>query len=115
MKKATLENVADGVAKELFAHELEKVMANVMDQNTSHKAKRTITMTFEFSPDETRDEVLVAVNSKAKLAPVKGYAKTMFTGKQDGKIALFGQDTKQIDMFTDTNKVAPINANQAAQ
>lgn len=108
MKKATLENIADGVAKELFAHELDKVMANIADVNTAATSKRQITLVFEFTPDEAREEVRVSVNSKSKLAQVKGYVKTLFSGKQDGKFSLFGQDTKQIDMFTAQSNVSPI-------
>lgn len=101
MKKATLENIADGVAAELFSHELAKVMANIEDPNSSADAKRSITLTFEFSPDTDREEVKVLVSSKAKLTPVRSYGKTMYVGKQDGKTTLFGQDTKQTSIFSE--------------
>lgn len=99
MKATTLDNIADGIATELFKHELEKVAGNIADVNTGATAKRKIVLTFEFSPDETREEAKVVVSSKATLAPVKAYSKTVYCGKHNGKPALYGADTKQIDMF----------------
>jgi hypothetical protein len=106
MKAINLDNIADGVAKELFAHELEKISANIFDQNTSATAKRTITLKFTFTPDEEREEVKVVVDATSKVSAVKPYAKTAWLGKNNGKATLFGQDTKQLDMISDG--VAPI-------
>lgn len=101
LKEATLETIAEGVAKELFDYELAKVSENIGDVNTSATAKRKITLTFEFTPDEGRDEAKVHVSAKSTLAAVKGYTRTIFVGKKNGKMTMFGNDTKQIDMFDD--------------
>ena len=99
MKVTTLDNIADGIATELFKHELQKVADNIADVNTGATQKRKITLTFEFTPSENRDEAKVVVASKATLAPVKAYQKTIYCGKNNGKAAIYSQDTKQIDMF----------------
>jgi hypothetical protein len=113
MKHITLENIADGVAAELFAHELDKVVKNICDVNTEHKTKRQITLTFSFVPDESREETRIVVEAKSKLAQIKPCAKTAFIGKLNGKPAIFGQNTRQIDMFD--NGVTRIDNSQKQQ
>ena len=108
MKEVSLDTIADGVAKELFQQELAKIAENVADQNSAAKTKRTITLTFEFSPDEDREEMKIVVASKSKLAPIKPYAKTAWLGKRNGKFTVYGQDTKQVDMFDE--KIASMQA-----
>lgn len=99
MKEISLENIADGVAKELFTHELNKVANNIADANAGATAKRSITLKFDFAPDEEREEVKVTVSAKTSLAPIKSYTKTAYTGKRNGKPTLYSGDTKQTDMF----------------
>lgn len=112
LKLAALTNIADGVAVELFQHEIAKVAKNIADQNTSATSKRSITLTFEFTPDDNREEVKVLVSSKSKTAPVKGYSKTVFCGKHDGVPTIFGQDTRQLDMLSeDVPQIGKAKAN----
>lgn len=99
LKTVGLESIADGVAKELFEHEVAKIAANIFDKNTAPITERTLTLKFQFKPDENREEVKVTVSAATKLAPIKGYTKTVHAGKHNGKPALFGTDTRQIDMF----------------
>jgi len=101
MKETSLENIADGVAVELFAHEMKKLAKNIADPNTKPTSKRTITLTFEFAPDDAREEVHCHVSAKTKLVPTKGHSKTVHMGKRNGEPTLFGQDTKQMNMFDD--------------
>lgn len=112
MKPIGLDNIADGVASELFMHELDKVAANIVDQNAGATAKRSITLTFSFAPDEDREEVKVTVSAKTSLAPIKSYTKTSYVGKKNSKPALFSGDTKQIDMFD--NGVSKIEKKEKA-
>jgi hypothetical protein len=101
LKEITLDNIADGVALELFQHEMKKIARNIADQNTSPTTKRKVTLTFEFTPDEMRDEAKVHVSAKTTLAPTKGHTKTVWCGKKNGEAQLYGQDQKQIEMFDD--------------
>lgn len=101
MKAVTLETIADGVAQELFKRELVKVSENIADINTRSGAKRTITMTFTFQPDEERDEVKIIVGAKSNVAPVKPYAKTAYLGTNDGKPAMYHSDQKQMEFNTE--------------
>jgi len=106
LKEVTLSTIADGVASELFQHELDIISENIQDPNTNWQGKRSITLTFEFSADENRDEVKVNVNSKSVVAPIKGHSKTVYCGKKNGKNTLYSSDTKQMDIFDD--HVTPI-------
>lgn len=108
IKQVSLETIADGVAAELFAYEIEKIARNIADKNTAPIAARSLTLKFDFKPDENREEVKVTVTAKTSLAPVKGYTKTIFTGQKDRQPALFSHDTKQIDMFTQDSGVTPL-------
>jgi hypothetical protein len=113
MKKANLATIADGAAEELFTHELAKIAKNILDPNCAAITGRSITLKFDFKPDESRDEVRVTVTSVAKLAPTKGYTRTLHAGKQDGKPQLFTHDVKQVEMFTEEPGVTQIR--QGAQ
>lgn len=106
IKEVSLDTIADGVALELFNHEMKSVVKNIMDQNTMATGKRKITLTFDFAPDDMREEVKVMVAVKSDLQPIKGYNKTVFTGKKNGEHTLYAADTKQINMFD--NGVAPL-------
>lgn len=108
MKEITLETVNDGAAKELFARELQNISANINDQNTKAKGKRSLTLTFEFEPDDAREEVKVTVQARAKLMPIKAYTKTAHLGKRNGKVTLYSSDTKQIDMFDEDSGLSKL-------
>ncbi len=95
MKPAGLANIADGVAQELFAHEIKRIAANIADPNTAAAAKRKITLEFEFAPDEDRQEVKVHVSAKSSMAPTKGYSKTIYTGLRNKEPTLLSDDPKQ--------------------
>lgn len=112
MKASTLQNIADGAAVELFQHELAKIAANIADPNTKATAKRKVTLTFEFAPDEDREEVHCHVSAKSSLASTRGYGKTVYTGKMDGKPTIFSGDTKQMEMFSEN--VAQVKPGKAA-
>lgn len=99
MRETTLDNIADGAAVELFQHELKRIAKNIADPNTKPTAKRKITLTFEFAPDEVREEVHVHVSVKATIANTKGYTKTVYAGKRNGVPTIFGNDQKQLDML----------------
>lgn len=112
LKETDLQNIAEGVAPELFSHELKKIAANILDINTKSTAKRKLALIFEFVPDENREEMKVHVSSKVNLAPVKTCSKTLWLGKRNGAAAIYGQDTKQLNMFDEG--VVPLNQTEGA-
>lgn len=69
MRHFNLETFAGGELSRQINRDIEAVMRNVVDPNTDVKAKRKITVTIEFKPNEQRNFITTNVNSKPTLAP----------------------------------------------
>ena len=69
MRHFNLEAFAGGELSRQINRDIEAVMRNVVDPNTDVKAKRKITVTIEFKPNEQRNFITTNVNSKPTLAP----------------------------------------------
>ena len=72
MRHFNLETFAGGELSRQINRDIEAVMRNVVDPNTDVKAKRKITVTIEFEPNEQRNFITTNVNSKPTLAPALG-------------------------------------------
>lgn len=72
MRRFNLETFAGGELSRQINRDIEAVMRNVVDPNTDVKAKRKITVTIEFKPNEQRNFITTNVNSKPTLAPALG-------------------------------------------
>ena len=72
MRHFNLETFAGGELSRQINRDIEAVMRNVVDPNTDVKAKRKITVTIEFKPNEQRNLITTNVNSKPTLAPALG-------------------------------------------
>ena len=72
-RKSIME-MARGAIMERVDYEMTRVVDNIMDFNTKATAKRKITITLEFVPDDNRSNVIVSAVAKSTLAatnPVK--------------------------------------------
>ena len=76
-----LTQLAHGAIQEKLDGELEKIFENIHDLNTGAKAKRTLTIKLEFTPDDSREVVSLSSDFTTKLAPVEGVFTTVLTGK----------------------------------
>ncbi len=72
MRHFNMETFAGGELSRQINRDIEAVMRNVVDPNTDVKAKRKITVTIEFKPNEQRNFITTNVNSKPTLAPALG-------------------------------------------
>lgn len=63
-----LSQLANGGIQEKINSELEKVLDNIMDPNTSPKEKRKLVITLTFSPNEDRSLITTEDNIKPSLA-----------------------------------------------
>ena len=72
MRHFNLETFAGGELSRQINRDSEAVMRNVVDLNTDVKAKRKMTVTIEFKPNEQRNFITTNVNSKPTLAPALG-------------------------------------------
>lgn len=98
LKQVTLETVAAGGAGELFQAELEKVLENMRDPNTSPSEKRVIRLDVEFTPHESqgrRDEASVFVKVTTKLAGIKPAGGYLFVVREDGELRAYTHDVRQ--------------------
>lgn len=94
----TLAGLADGAADELWAAVLKRVLENIQDPNTDHKAKRSITLRFDFEADEDRQVGEVALTCSSKLASGKAVKTVVFYGRDHGELVAVEQP-RQKDMF----------------
>lgn len=81
MQHMNMEEFANGALTQQINRELEKVTENVQDPNTDAKAKRRITVTIDFKPNEARDFVPVGVRANSTLAPALGAVTVLNMGK----------------------------------
>jgi hypothetical protein len=68
----TLINLKNGAALEMFNDELRRVITNIQDVNFPANAKRSITLTVTFKPDEDRFLSQVFINCVSKVPGFKG-------------------------------------------
>lgn len=95
VNKIALASFASGAVEELFKNDLEKVIDNIADLNTSDKAARKLTIEFKFVPMEGRDLVGVEVKTKTTLAPTEG-TKTKMVINTEGNVLVAAEYSNQI-------------------
>src|SRR5262245_66521770 len=103
VRKLTLDGFKDGAAVQLFDSALEKVLDSIDDPNTPTKAKRRITMTFDFATDEERrlGRVLLSVDTKTPGA--RSIETGIFLGRDKGVLVAV-ESPRQDEMFPDPER-----------
>lgn len=81
-KKSILE-MARGAFLERADYEMAKVIENILDPNTKASAKRKLTITMDFSPDDDRQNIMVGFQVKSTLAPTNPARTTLFIAGED--------------------------------
>lgn len=83
-----LKDIANGAVQELFENELNKILENIKDPNTSLKKARKLTINFTFKPlQDDRDIVSVDINTKSTLAQVEGVATQILIDKDGNRLS----------------------------
>lgn len=59
--------MAKGAIEERVDYEVNRVVDNILDQNTKATGKRKIVLTIEFLPDDAREMIGVSVTAKSTL------------------------------------------------
>lgn len=67
----SLMDMANGGFKERVDYEIPAIIRNILDPNTSAKAKRKLSITVEFVVDESRQNIAANFTAKSTLAPTK--------------------------------------------
>lgn len=120
-----LQTFAGGALAEKLQVELEKVYANIADENTDPKRKRKVTVTLTIQGNEKRDLAEVFLEVKSTLAPMIGTSTDVMIGMQNGKVV--GKELRsgipgqmyiddQAEVRTDTGeKVDTVNDDKVVQ
>ena len=104
-KIATLNNIGDGLAGDLFQHELTKVLDNIADPRTSATAAREITITIKIKPDNEREVGEAEIKTKTKLAPTAGKKALLFFARDDdGNVKMTTSNPHQEELGLDFAK-----------
>ena len=76
-RKSIME-MARGAFMERADYEMARVVDNILDVNTNATAKRKVTITLEFVPDDGRQNVGVSATVKSTLAPTNPVKTSLF-------------------------------------
>ena len=91
-----LGSIANGAAFELFERELNRVLGNIKDPNTSAQKKRKISLIFEFTPYNDRSGAAMEVKVKSELIATTGVNASIYIGRVgQGLFRAFSNDTRQ--------------------
>lgn len=87
--RTSIMQMAKGAFEERVDYEMNKVIDNILDTNTSATAKRKITLTIELVPDSERQKINVAVTAKSTLAATHPVATSLYiTNDGNGEIVV---------------------------
>jgi len=95
----SLENLGNGAAAEMFAAELERVIANITDPNTKPDAARGITMKMKVKPNKERNYCGVEISCDSKLAPARPFETMFLVGMEKGRAVASEYAPKQGELF----------------
>lgn len=79
--KLSISKIGFGTVVELFDAELQKVLDNCIDINTTAKTKRKIILTMTIMPDEDREVCAVEAGVELKLAARQPYPTQFLLGR----------------------------------
>ena len=96
-EKSILE-MAHGAFLERTTYEMRQIIANIRDANTNPTAKRKMTLTMTFLPDEERRDINMLVDVKIALAPTKSMRTTL---------SITGEDSRGVPRIVEMRPVTP--------
>ena len=85
MDKISILEMARGAFAEQVDYEMSKIAENILDENTKASAKRKLTMTITFQPDEERRIIHVETTAKSALASANPVATALWVSKEAGQ------------------------------
>jgi hypothetical protein len=94
-----LPGLARGAAVELWAEELKKVAANILDVNTDPKAAREITLKATILPNEDRTNAMVSIAVTSKLASFKPATTIFYLARRSGAAVVVESNPDQMTLL----------------
>ncbi len=92
-------NIVKGAVPEVFDRALGEVLANMADPNTPYAGKRSIVLTFDFTPDKTRESARVQVKCATKLSGKEPDEGHVFIVRRQGKVTGIAHDPQQLSLL----------------
>lgn len=104
-RSVDLSTICGGALPELFARELQDVMANIADPNTDPKKPRQIKITVDVYPRQDRKNCDLEMGVTSKTLPVVKVSGSLFIGQQaTGKFEGYTTDVNQQDLIDELEK-----------
>lgn len=100
-EQVTLATLRGGAAVEMFDAELQRVLDNIMDPNTTLVA-RNVTIKVTIKPDNDRGVGNVAIEVGSKLASPIPVSSRFYLGKDRGKAVAFEYNPEQLKLDMET-------------
>lgn len=96
MKQVDLTTLKGGVVIDMFNEEMQKVLANIADENVKPDEERKITIELSIKPDKTRCTASTKILVHSKLAKVKPSEGLLyFDVNADGEHEVYENDVRQ--------------------
>lgn len=89
-KKSILQ-MARGAIQERADYEMSRLLANILDANTSATAKRKLTITLELKPDDTRQNIAVSCTAKSTLAATNPVTTSLYVADEENVVEMVPQ------------------------
>lgn len=80
----SLANMRGGAIIEAVDAEIQRVLNNIVDPNSTPEAKRTVTLTITFKPNRENDQCVITAQAKSNLAPDISISTAAFIGVDRG-------------------------------
>ena len=90
MQKSILQ-MARGAIMERADYEMSRLLANILDPNTSATAKRKLTLTLELKPDDDRQTITVSCTAKPTLAATNPVVTSLYVADEDSVVEMVPQ------------------------
>lgn len=91
MNAKSILQMARGAILERGDYEMSRILENIIDPNTPATAKRKLTLTLEFKPDDNRQNVVVSVTAKPTLAPTTPVVTTLYIADRETVVEMAPQ------------------------
>ena len=95
-QRNSIMQMAKGAFQERVDYEMTRVIDNILDPNTKATANRKITLTIELTPDDERENIVVAVQAKSTLAATNPVMTALFIAHTRDGERLIGEKVPQI-------------------
>lgn len=90
-KKHSILEMARGAFLERTDYEMNRILENILDANTQATAKRKLTITLEFKPDDGRQTIAVSCAAKSTLAHTNPVVTSLYIADEDNVVEMVPQ------------------------